>query len=270
MTEKSFDNGATGALAIILPLAVVIVVLLKAWPFLLLLLALIIGVKVWQSYQWRKWSQQINPFFTELLKESQGCVTPLELSLKANMTAKAAYRYLDKKAEEYGAQRKILANKGVVYYFLTASTLGSIFEDSEPLLELDEFSEEEIVSPSSPPPSKDKEKPSPEVIAPLAEPEESPTSTSVASKTRETLLQEEQTHVSEVPSAETETPPPPKTAHLELIQSELAKRLDVNPSTVGRRKSDPDFTEWSQSKDPEGTAWKYIPKTKMFIPLEQD
>jgi hypothetical protein len=53
-----------------------------------------------------------------------------------------------------------------------------------------------------------------------------------------------------------------------LIQAELAKRLDLNSSTVGRRKSDPDFPEWSQSKDPEGKAWAYVPETKLFIPVE--
>jgi hypothetical protein len=57
---------------------------------------------------------------------------------------------------------------------------------------------------------------------------------------------------------------------LALIQADLAKRLDINPSTVGRRKSDPDFALWSQTKDPEGLAWKYVPKTKMFVPLEED
>ncbi|MEL7523868.1 MAG: hypothetical protein AAGJ80_19980, partial [Cyanobacteria bacterium J06553_1] len=50
-----------------------------------------------------------------------------------------------------------------------------------------------------------------------------------------------------------------------LIQAELAKRLDLNSSTVGRRKSDPDFPLWSMSKDPEGIAWKYDPDTKLYV-----
>jgi hypothetical protein len=54
-----------------------------------------------------------------------------------------------------------------------------------------------------------------------------------------------------------------------LIQAELAKRLDVHSSTVGKRKSDPDFSEWSQSRDPEGIAWEYSPETKEFLPLEK-
>jgi hypothetical protein len=53
-----------------------------------------------------------------------------------------------------------------------------------------------------------------------------------------------------------------------LIQAELAKRLDVHSSTVGKRKSDSDFPEWSQSRDPEGIAWIYSPETKEFLPME--
>jgi hypothetical protein len=54
-----------------------------------------------------------------------------------------------------------------------------------------------------------------------------------------------------------------------LIQAELAKRLDVHSSTVGKRKSDDDFPEWSQSRDPEGIAWEYNPDTKEFVPLDK-
>jgi hypothetical protein len=54
-----------------------------------------------------------------------------------------------------------------------------------------------------------------------------------------------------------------------LIQAELAKRLDVHSSTVGKRKSDSDFSEWSQSRDPEGIAWEYSPDTKEFLPVQK-
>ena len=53
-----------------------------------------------------------------------------------------------------------------------------------------------------------------------------------------------------------------------LIQAELAKRLDVHSSTVGKRKSDTDFSEWSQSRDPDGIAWKYSPETREFLPVD--
>jgi hypothetical protein len=51
---------------------------------------------------------------------------------------------------------------------------------------------------------------------------------------------------------------------LTLIQSELAKRLDTTSSTIARRKAEADFTEWSQSKDPDGLGWSYDLDSKLF------
>ena len=147
MTGKVLDSGASGALVLILPMALVIVILLKAWPVILLLSVLSIGVRIWQNYQWNQWSQQVDPFFHQLIKANQGCLTPIDLSLKANLTGRGAKQFLDKKAEEYGAQRKE-EDKGTVYYFLTASALGSIFDDSEPS-ELDEALPDQLASASS-------------------------------------------------------------------------------------------------------------------------
>ena len=281
MTGKVLDNSATSALVLILPIAVTIVVLLKAWPILLALFLLVMTGRIWQSYQWRKLSQEVNPFFTELIKDNQGCLTPLDLSLKANLTAEAAHRFLEKKAEEYGAQKKVLGEQGVAYYFLTASALGSIFEDSEPSLR------EDISSETTPHQVETTEKFSPastQEIAELVKPE-APTEAAsaisekiaVTSTPSEPSSTEKETSVTDIQvikeeNTETQAMPPPETSrsHRALIQSELAKRLDLNASTVGRRKSDPDFPQWSQSKDPEGIAWKYVRKSKMFLPIEEE
>ncbi len=368
MTGKPTDNNATGLLVLILPLAITIVVVLKAWPFLLILMALIIVGRIWDSIRWRKWTQEVNPFFTELIKENQGCITPLDLSLKANLTAKAAHRFLEKKAQEYGAQKKVYAEKGVVYYFLTASALGSIFADSDQLLELEDSekletspqlstssekfpqlstkeiadlgAEKESISSSteeikteipSSPEITDLIPEKPSISSPTEETEtQSPVESSSPEEEQveetlsvETVISEEspppdeqnlatdlpppEEHVEETLSVETvtseespppseqieetlsvetviseESPPPDeqnlatdlpppseqKSETLALIQADLAKRLDINPSTVARRKSDADFSLWSQTKDPEGIAWKYLPKTKMFIPVD--
>src|SRR4028118_256439 len=137
MTGKVIDSSATGLLVLILPIAFLIVLLLKAWPLLLALFIISISLRVWQQYQWKQWSKQINPYFNQLIKENQGCLTPLDLSITANLSGSAAQRYLDKKAEEFGAQRQVYEDKGPVYYFLTASALGSIFDNSEPQPELE-------------------------------------------------------------------------------------------------------------------------------------
>jgi hypothetical protein len=54
-----------------------------------------------------------------------------------------------------------------------------------------------------------------------------------------------------------------------LIQADLAKRLDTTSSTIARRKTDPDFPLWSQSKDPDGIAWQYLDENKVFIPVRE-
>jgi hypothetical protein len=68
-----------------------------------------------------------------------------------------------------------------------------------------------------------------------------------------------------------ETPAPTATAHLQkILKSDLAKRLEVQPSTLYKRRNDADFTEWSQSRDPEGIGWGFLSETKEFYKIEND
>lgn len=236
MTGKVLDSRSAGLLILILPVAVGIVLLYKAWPLLLVLLVSVVAWKLWENYQWQQWCQQLNPLFKRLIEDHQGCLTVTDLSLTANLTGRSSRKFLERKAEEYGAQRKHYPDGGTVYYFLTASALGSIFEASESL------------PAAAPEPAS--------AIAQLADLK--------ATRQPEILAEEE------VPGEQpAESPPPtPAPSGLALIQADLAKRLDLNPSTVGRRKGDPEFPEWSQSRDPEGIAWKYDPEAKLFVPAD--
>jgi hypothetical protein len=63
-----------------------------------------------------------------------------------------------------------------------------------------------------------------------------------------------------------ETTASPKSINRPFIQAELARRLNVSASTIGKRKLKPDFTEWVRSKDPEGMGWRYSQVTKQFYP----
>lgn len=357
MTEKEIDSSATGLLILILPIAFLIVLLFKAWPVLLALLLLSLTLRVWQKYQWQQWSKRVNPYFNQLIRDNQGCLTALDLSMKANLSGSAARLFLDRKAEEFGAQRREYEGKGTVYYFLTVSALGSLLEESEPPPELEDEEEEDIatLTPALPTselietltekdlhPSHSHDESS--ILEGLELPEtssaeESVSSAEVSSKEQVELREEEpvtpvevstpdQVEVEEeepvppvevstpeasVPPVEVSTPEasvspvedtstdqveakleplqPPQSEPTELlkekehlyqdaptqdqevykalIQAELAKRLDVHSSTVGKRKSDEDFPEWSQSRDPEGIAWGYNPETKEFVPLEK-
>ena len=299
MTGKVIDSSANGLLILILPIAFLIVLLFKAWPVLLVLFILSIIFKIWQQYQWKQWSKQVNPYFNELVKENQGCLTALDLSMKANLSGSAARRYLDKKAEEFGAQRQVYEDKGTVYYFLTASALGSIFDESEPPLELEGESassqalkpieleaQTDTSSPKSesslsdlpePPEPLEEEEPSdvPEPPEPLEKEEpsvpENAFSTEDLEEALEPMPQAEPGQTESLDEHEdvwAEAADKEPQVSQSLIQAELAKRLDVHSSTVGKRKSDPDFSEWSQSRDPEGIAWVYSAETKEFVPVE--
>lgn len=365
MTAKEINTSATGLLVLILPIAFLIVLLFKAWPVLLMLFVLSITVKVWQQYQWEQWSRQVNPFFNQLIKDNQGCLTALDLAMKANLSGSAARQYLDKKAEEFGAQRRDYEGKGTVYYFLTASALGSMFEESEPPLELEDediaipvlepselptqtepnltenqSTTSEVTEPAtapieepshpepstngedtelSKPPIEELHRPEPSTTSNATEPLqvsfEGESDTSQITESLQAPVEEESdtSQITEPPKALVEeasdssvdlSPTHTVEADLEplklqkldyeheealnkkdesreeledkkkpdfkpLIQAELAKRLDVHSSTVGKRKSDDDFPEWSQSRDPEGIAWEYNPDTKEFVPLEK-
>ena len=272
MTGKVLDNSTTGILVLIIPIAFAIIVVYKLWPFLLALAILIVAWRIWQNYQWQQWSRQINPYFNQLIKENRGCLTPVDLSLKANLTGRSAKIFLERKAEEYGAQRKIVKDRGIVYYFLTAGVLSTIFDDSEPTLtgEPPTIEEEEeyssIKTPEfveSLPAAKKENKFSVKGIAQLAKQEQKSATLAkeVKADSPKPLDEESATEVTSEPQTETNS-------LSSLIQGDLAKRLDLNSSTVGRRKSKPDFPEWSQSKDPEGIAWKYLADKELFVPVD--
>lgn len=260
MTGKVLETGSAGVLILIIPFAFGFVVLYQLWPLLLAVAVLIVALKAWQNYQWQKWCGEINPYFNQLIKENRGYLTPVDLSLKANLTARDAQTFLTRKSDEYGTLPKNVKDKGFVYYFPTASALGSIFDDSEPEPAINSY---QLAG-------KESNKLSVRGIAQLAKQEQNDsgeTPSSVAQLTREettspSVILEPEVEESSLGEIEENIA---IDVGQSLIQAELAKRLDLNTSTVGRRKSDPDFEEWSQSKDPEGVAWRYEDATKLFV-----
>ena len=275
MTGKVLDNSANGILVLLIPIAFAIIFVHELWPLLLVLIILNIAWRVWQYYQWQEWSRQVNPYFNDLIKKNRGCLTPVDLALKANLPARSARIFLAKKAEEYGAQRKIVKDRGEVFYFLTAGALNTIFEDSEPPSKEEPISikeEKEEYSPIKTPEfvesiaeAKKPEKLSIKGIAQLAKQEQKLATIAKEAKA-DSPAPSKETSDTQV-TTETKKEINPISA---LIQADLAKRLDLNSSTVGRRKSKPDFPEWSQSKDPEGVAWKYLKDKELFVPADTD
>lgn len=229
MTEQAIDNkNESGFLLVLLPIAILIIFLFATWPIILFLLLLSVGLNIWQQYKWQKWSQQVDPLFYHLLQLNQGAITPLDLAMKANFSAVTSKRYLDTKAKEFGAQCRNYDRQDAVYYFITASILGNILDESEPAPSLGAVEE--------------------------ASDSEAQTSLEAA--------------VIPVPTQETEEFEAQEVSPIGLIQSELAKRLDVHSSTIYKRRDDPDFSAWTQTRDPEGISWSYSPATRLFSPLE--
>lgn len=247
MTLKSTENSADSFLILILPVALVIMFLFSTWR---LLLALAIGILLWNTlerYRWQKWSRSINPTFHQLIQENQGRITVIDLALKANLSAPKAKQYLENKAAEFGA-RVLEPEDGIsAYFFVTAKTLGSIFDESEPPLSLPPSQTEVVVLNDVPEP----------LTASQFEP--------IAAPIPEATVPQQ---IAEVPQTPLTAAQPQEHAVLEsLLQSELAKRLDVNSSTIYKHRSNADFAQWSQSRDPQGVAWQYSEEDKRFFPI---
>jgi hypothetical protein len=248
MSEKSIESYGKGFLVLLLPLSFLIIFFVATWRIWLGVLLLILVINVWQFYRWQQWCLQVNPIFHQLIRETQGRITPMDLAIKGNFSGETARRFLDSKASEFGARTVKSEDGNKVYYFITASTLGSILDSSEPLPEL--FAEVE------------------------SEPETHHSLPFLAAPAPKPVVEEEQEPESELPAPQTHAEPQ-KTLEKQLIfgsliQSELAKRLNVYSSTVYKRRDDPDFPEWSRSKDPDGIAWKYSRKTREFFPVDEE
>ncbi|ARV60735.1 hypothetical protein BZZ01_20820 [Nostocales cyanobacterium HT-58-2] len=240
MSEKTIESYGKGFLVLLLPISFLIIFLVATWRIWLGLILLVLAFNIWQLYKWQQWCQQVNPIFHQLIRENQGRITPMDLAIKGNFAGERAKRYLDTKATEFGASTANADDGSKVYYFITASTLGSILDSSEPPKELASTTVSQYALPflASPPPKTNLQE---------LEPELPPHST----------------------KEESVKPLEKQLIFGSLIQSELAKRLNVYSSTVYKRRDDPDFPEWSRTRDPDGIAWKYSRKTKEFFPVEE-
>ncbi|WP_267384422.1 hypothetical protein [Cyanobacterium sp. uoEpiScrs1] len=278
MTGKVFNGNPAAFLLLILPLAAGIVLLYETWLWILGVVGMTVLWRAWNSYKWQQWCFQINPVFDELLQANQGCLTPMDLSLKANLTAKNAHRFLSKKAKEYGAYCKEFPDQGIVYYFITASTLGSIFDFSEPELAIKESEDVEPIAnstnhhPMLKTPTIKQDKLSNTAVrglSQLAEPKEDERKLDNTAIEKSVVDFEPEGIAQTILESSLSMEKSAKvSSELSLIQVDLAKRLDTTPSTIGRRKSDPSFPEWSQNKDPEGIAWRYLRKSRLFVPID--
>jgi hypothetical protein len=299
MPERAITTkNATGFLLILVPAALAMSALFVAWPYILGLTVLVAGGNIWQNYEWTKTARSIEPSFQQLVVQNRGEITPIDLSLKANVSGKVATRYLVTKADEFGTRSRQYPDRGQVFYFISVSTLGDIFDDSEreaapaaimpaqaPVVATPVAFRESVptVTAVTQQPSAPEVAPTlqAEVITPPSVTEVAPTATSTeTAPLPETpiaqpptsdlsnlakLLDERSVTANVESPTSTETTPTRSDAPLvTILQSDLAKRLDVHSSTVYKRRSEPNFSEWTRNRDPDGLAWGYDESTKEY------
>ncbi len=298
MPEKAINTrNATGFLLILLPAALAMSALFIAWPFILGLTVLVAGGNIWQNYEWSKTARSIDPSFQQLIVQNRGEITPIDLSLKANIPGKTATRYLVTKADEFGTGSRQHPDRGQVFYFISVSTLGNIFDDSErqeapaaimpataPVVAVPVAVREPVLTELVAPPIVPEVAlmHQPETVTPIVS-EVAPTHQTTEQHTPQSEIQvaqqptsdlsnlarllDEQPVATNVESATAAVPTNVPSVNLPLVtilQSELAKRLDVHSSTIYKRRSEPTFTDWTRNRDPEGLAWGYEDSSKEY------
>ena len=242
MSDKMIEEYGKGYLVLLLPVSFLIVFLVATWRIWVTMILLVLGIKVWQRYQWESWCQKVNPLFGQIVYENQGKITPIDLAARCNFPGNLAKRYLDTKAEEFGVIPSKSNDGNQIYYFLNTVALSSIFDNSEPNTETESDTEKV---------------PAALLSAPLIE-----------ELTKE--LEEIQLELKQAPQEkETKLTLEENLLFGSLIQSELAKRLNVYSSTIYKHRNDPDFSEWTRNRDPDGMSWVYSPETKEFFPEEE-
>jgi hypothetical protein len=303
MPERAINTkSATGCLLVLIPAALTMSALFVAWPVILGMTLLIAGGNVWQSYEWSKTAQSIDPVFQQLIVQNRGEISPIDLSLRANISGKVSQRYLATRADEFGTGSRQHPDRGQVYYFVSISTLGSIFDDSERELELPAIAPatnpvaafqpvatpivtipEEIVPTATIPPIATAIPIAKVIVEPIAAPSVPIPLEPVSELTNLRQLFDEEVAPTVTPvkvEAEARAEPvaesvaeqpiasAPDVPVVTIIQSELAKRLDVHSSTIYKRRSEPDFTDWTRNRDPDGLAWGYAEAAKEYYRID--
>jgi hypothetical protein len=257
MSEKTIEGNGKAFLLLILPVSFLAIFLASTWRVWLGLSLLVLGFNLWQRYQWRQWCLEVNPTFHQLIQQNQGSITPIDLAAVGNFSGDRARYYLNTKAYEFGANIRTTDDGNQTYYFMNSTILGEILDNSEPQLEL-AASTHQARMPLLTAPAKI-------TMVPEVVPE-------LMTDAVETV---EKVHVEEEVATPPPTPQDKQRTFAEqllfgsLIQSDLAKRLNVYSSTVFKRRGDADFAEWTKSRDPDGVSWRYDRKTREFFPIEE-
>ncbi|SKB15739.1 conserved hypothetical protein [Planktothrix sp. PCC 11201] len=122
-----------GYLTFLVPLAVVLFILQKAFPLAILTVGGWGSWRVWKYYQQRQQEQlaTLDEVFYRLIRENQGRITALDLAMHTQQSGTKVQEYLDQRATEFAAQYEITDVGGMIYYFPTAQPSQTV---EDPLL----------------------------------------------------------------------------------------------------------------------------------------
>ncbi len=263
MSEKVISQkNAPYFLLILVPAALALSTIFVAWRQILAGMGIFIGISIYQLKKWGETVRSIDPFFQRLIVQNRGEISPIDLTIAANISGAQATKYLAEKAQEFGTGSREYADRGQVYYFISVSTLGSIFDDSE-----DVEIRPKIVTSQTPIAALEPAPVSPTIID-LEMP------ITLVSAPEYPVVENSNFELDSLPNLLDDIPTPivnpfpTDRSVVKIIQSELAKRLDVHSSTIYKRRSEPDFIDWTRNRDPQGLAWAYAEDTKEYYRVD--
>jgi hypothetical protein len=230
--SKNNSKNGEGYFPLVIPMIFGVVALVAASRIMLPLAALA-GLGWGVKRYWQKTQNkqaQIHTIFYQLIQDNQGRITSLDLAMKANISGSEAQKYLEKQATEFAANFDVTDQGGIIYYFDTAFCKPA---QSVDFLEQSSASMVEMTADSS-------------IIQPTLSPES---------------MVENGTHPVFWQNAIFDGP---------ITQTEIAKRLNVHPTTVSKWKTKSEFSQWSRSKDPSDIAWRYDSESKRFFPISSE
>ncbi len=233
---NNLDLNSTNNSPIVISLGLGLLILSLSWRLFAIIVIASGLTWTFRRYRAQQKHQQdcLNTLFYKLIQQNQGHITALDLAINSQLSGKVVQEFLDERAKEFGAELEITEQGGLLYYFQTAVSLvaGQAKEEVEVPTDQILGYNSQLVS----------EKIPEKVSNPGTPPQHSLVDYSITFEAAN------------------------KSVSLFLTQKELATRLNVHASTISKRKTKPDFSQWSSQKDPESISWKYLKDQARFLP----
>lgn len=252
-TSRNLDSSPKNNFPIVIPIGLGLLMLGLSWR-LFLIITVGSGISWIIRYYYQQQQKQqvcLNATFYQLIQENQGHITALDLAISSQLPGKVVQEFLDQRSKEFGAELEITEQGGLLYYFPTALSLISSqtkeqeidWETIQQLEHQNQYVSDQIIHPVSDHSNDRIQLNKPHI-----------TTNREFSQPNQKNRQNNQFPNSQVFS-------------LSLTQTELATRLNVHASTISKRKTKPDFAEWSSQKDPESIRWEYSKEQARFSPI---